>query len=141
MDIDYIVETRCTIAVDKIEINNENIQIFPHRNYQCLSYYGEIFVFYDEINADLIIKGIDGLIDLSAYDALVLIFFIELSDTCRRKLTQKFYNKVSEVFTPVWVNMLNLVIMGNDIGIIIKEKNITPREQKLIDCIRMRRKI
>lgn len=125
MDIDYIITTSDTIRMrDIIPDNKKIVNMEEVGDSIYLFYHEHVLMTFgkesmdDEIDVWRIFKSIRN----GRISAKVLLF-LALSDTCRRVLKQKYYDKIlnNAALHCFMFNVLNEIVIRNDLGIIIKE--------------------
>lgn len=124
MDIDHIIKTRDYILLSDVLKVNKNTRIISENVHSVVYEYNrQIETSYESrIEVSLIFHTIENSGNVIRYDFyLPLILILESSNTCRQRLKQKCYDRISLYVAPYLLAALNFIIIENDMGIIIKK--------------------
>lgn len=125
MDIDFLIESGYeTISLEEIKISNKNIKLMTINNIVRVIYYGNkisdcVVIPVKKLMSNM---GSNGAYhSVHSQDEMKLIMLLELSDLCRKNMTQKFYDKFTNSVSLFKTKLINIIIDEYDLGFIEKE--------------------
>lgn len=122
MDIDHLIETRSDILLSEILEANKNVKNIKKTN-STISYYYRGEYGYDldaEMEVSSILNEIENKNTSDFLYYRFLVFILDSSHSCMRKLKQKSYDRISSHLYPRWLAFFNIIITEKDTGIMTK---------------------